>query len=161
MFKQEMMKFWDWDSEIGNGWHACSVPTNFSPFYYLPENKFLPLLLFAGKQIVANGSTLHWERRRKKRKQIPNWRRRKTNSFLRHPKIWVYLFLITCKYVRAEWDSLCFRSKESNYTFSPKARNSDSSDFNGKLGILSEFQTFNNRVKGKKSKKKDKKMNRQ
>ena len=72
-----MMKFWDWDSEIGNGWHACSVPTNFSPFYYLPENKFLPLLLFAGKQIVANGSTLHWERRRKKRKQIPNWRRKK------------------------------------------------------------------------------------
>ena len=92
MFKQEMMKFWDWDLEIGNGWHACSVPTNFSPFYYLPENKFLPLLLFAGEQIVANGSTLHWERRRKKRKQIPNWRRRKTNSFLRHPKIWVHFW---------------------------------------------------------------------
>ena len=72
----------------------------------------------------------------------------KTNSLLRHPKVWVP-FLIICKYARAEWDSLCFRSKEFNYTFSPKARNSDSSDFNGKLGILSEFQTFNNRVKKK------------
>ena len=84
------------------------------------SDQFLPLLLFARKRISSlfiicrktnSSKWLNTPLREKEENQI------KLKLWFLFPAPKISKRCPICKHTRAEWDSLCFRSKESNYTF--------------------------------------------